>query len=311
MIARLLFGIPYIFSSGDAVSAFLSARMPLLRPVFALYERLLYRLCSGFIGWTPYLVGRALSSGAPYAMTAPGWAPFSLSTEERRKWRCDVRGEFGIPGDALVIGIVGSLIWNHRVGYCYGYELVEAARLAKRDDLFVLVVGDGDGKAHLEGLAGAAFKERVLLVGSVAQRDTVKYLAAMDLASLPQSMDQVGSFRYTTKISEYLEAGLPVVTGMIPLSYDLDSGWLWRLPGKAPWHRQYIESLAELLARMSWSDIARKQSVAESVSLDFDRDRQISRVTEFISDLFEVAPQRPASETGVASEPPANSVRHV
>jgi hypothetical protein len=31
---------------------------------------------------------------------------------------------------------------------------------------------------------------------------------------------------YTTKFSEYLTAGLPVVTGQIPLVYDLDAGLL-------------------------------------------------------------------------------------
>jgi hypothetical protein len=49
------------------------------------------------------------------------------------------------------------------------------------------------------------------------------------------SVDQVGSFRYTTKLSKYLAFGLPVITGQIPLAYDLDDGWIWRLAGDAPW----------------------------------------------------------------------------
>ena len=61
----------------------------------------------------------------------------------------------------------------------------------------------------------------------------------MDVASLPQSVDGVGSFRYTTKLSEYLAARLPVVTGEIPLAFDLDDGWMWRLPGDAPWEERY------------------------------------------------------------------------
>ena len=43
-----------------------------------------------------------------------------------------------------------------------------------------------------------------------------EFLAAFDLASLPQSVDRVGSFRYSTKLSEYLAAGLPIVTSQIP-----------------------------------------------------------------------------------------------
>ena len=67
IIARLITGVPYVVSSGDAIAPFLSARIPLLSPLFWLYEKLLCRLSSGFIGWTPYLVGRALVRrlGAP------------------------------------------------------------------------------------------------------------------------------------------------------------------------------------------------------------------------------------------------------
>ena len=58
------------------------------------------------------------------------------------------------------------------------------------------------------------------------------YLCAFDVGSLSQSVDPVGSFRYTTKLSEYLAVGLPVITGEAPVAYDLDEGYLWRVPGK-------------------------------------------------------------------------------
>jgi hypothetical protein len=50
-------------------------------------------------------------------------------------------------------------------------------------------------------------------------RDAVPdYLAAFDVASLPQSCDQIGAFRYTTKLPEYLAAKLPIVTGELPVA---------------------------------------------------------------------------------------------
>jgi len=70
LIARIVRGVPYVVSSGDAVAPYLTARLPWLRPLFGLYERLLYRSAAGFIGWTPYLTGRALDLGVPRAMTA-------------------------------------------------------------------------------------------------------------------------------------------------------------------------------------------------------------------------------------------------
>src|SRR5204863_4201797 len=96
-----------------------------------------------------------------------------------------------------------------------------------------LLVGDGSGRARLEARAAGLPAGRVVFTGRVPQDELPAYYSAMDVGSLPQSVDRVGSFRYTTKLSEYLAFRLPVVTGHIPLAYDLDGGWLWRLPGAA------------------------------------------------------------------------------
>ena len=64
ILSRAVFGQRYLVSSGDAVGPWVGTRSRLLGPVFGLYERLLCRLAAGFIGWTPYLVGRALTFGA-------------------------------------------------------------------------------------------------------------------------------------------------------------------------------------------------------------------------------------------------------
>ena len=70
LAARFLGGVPYVVSSGDAVGPYIGLRHRRLAPLAALYERLLCRFAAGFIGWSPYLVGRALTFGAPRAMTA-------------------------------------------------------------------------------------------------------------------------------------------------------------------------------------------------------------------------------------------------
>ena len=287
LMARMLRGIPYVVSSGDAVGPYLTNRWPWLRPAFGLYERVLYRFAAGFIGWTPYLTGRALEFGAPRAMTAPGWAPFPRDADARATARARVRAGLGIAPDTLVIGIVGSLAWTRRVGYCYGYELVEAMARTARSDVCGLIVGDGDGRARLSAMAGPRLGTRVFLIGRVSQRDVPDYLAAMDVASLPQSVDRVGGFRYTTKLSEYLDAGLPVVTGQIPMAYDLDDGWLWRLPGRAPWDARYLDGLAELLDRLTPADLAVKRAAVPRDLPEFDRARQVARVTSFLLELLE------------------------
>lgn len=278
--ARRLAGIPYVVSSGDAVGPYIRLDHPRAAPLAGLYERLLCRWSAGFIGWSPYLVGRALTFGAPRGMTAAGWSQDAegLDREARRR-------DLGIPADAVVFGLVGSLRWNDSVGYCYGLELVRAALAAERDDLRVLIVGDGSGLPHLQELAERS-EGRVILTGRVPKDEVGSYLGALDVASLPQSVDGVGSFRYTTKISEYLGAGLPIVTGEIPLAYDLDDGWLWRLPGAAPWSPLYLDALADLMRTVTDEDLAAHRSAAPRNTPTFDRTRQRRLVGEFVADLL-------------------------
>jgi glycosyltransferase involved in cell wall biosynthesis len=272
----------YVVSSGDAVAPYLGGRAPWLRPFAALYERLLCRLSAGFIGWTPYLVGRALTFGAPRAMTAPGWAPFSARADARD----ELRERLGIAEDAVVFGIVGSLDWNARVGYCYGWELIQAVRGVRDRPVVALVVGDGSGLDHLRE-AAAGMNGQVVFTGRVPRDEVPAYLSAMDVGSLPQSVDGVGSFRYTTKVSEYAEAGLPIVTGEIPLAYDLDGGGLWRLPGDAPWDRRYIESMTQLMERLEPREIDGKRAAARSRGELFRLETQQSQVASFVESITE------------------------
>jgi glycosyltransferase involved in cell wall biosynthesis len=287
MLGRILFGVPYVVSSGDAISPFLAARMPLAKPIFAMYERMLCRWCAGFIGWTPYLAGRALTFGAPRAMTAAGWADFGRDIDSTA--REHIRSRLGIAADDIVFGIVGSLDWNDRVGYCYGHELVRAIAAIGRPNVKVLIIGDGSGKSHLERSAGSLLGKNVIMTGRIAKAEVSRYLAAMDIGSLPQSVDGVGSFRYTIKLSEYLAAALPIVTGQIPLAYDLDGGWLWRLPGGAPWDEKYIRELSALMETITPAQIAAKRRALPATEPIFDREQQVKRVTSFINEILECA----------------------
>lgn len=281
---NLVAKVPYVVSSGDAVGPFVSSKAPVLGPLFTLYEKILYKRSIGFIGWTPYLAGRALTYGAKYGMTAAGWAPFTYTEEERRQARVRVRQAMGIPEHHIVVGIVGSLNWNSRVGYCYGYELVKAAQNLKRDDVTVLVVGDGSGRSKLEELNGGGRKVR--FAGRVSREEVPMYLSAMDLASLPQSVDQVGSFRYTTKVSEYLSVGLPIVTGKIPMAYDLNEDWMYRLHGSKPWDAAYTGSMADFLERITTEEIRAKSASVPRQLPVFDKEKQIRSVGEFILDIL-------------------------
>jgi glycosyltransferase involved in cell wall biosynthesis len=309
MLARILLGTRYVVSSGDAVGPIIGSHSPIAGPFFAAYERLLCRLSAGFIGWTPYLAGRALTFGAPRAMTAPGWSLFTRSADEAAAARLRIRDALGIPSDALVVGIVGALVWSKPRGYCYGLELVRAALRVARDDLRMLIVGGGDGLDRLRAIAGERVGKDILLIGQVPLESVPDYMCAMDVGSLPQSCDGVGSFRYTTKISEYLAASVPVVTGQIPLAYDLDDGWLWRLPGDAPWSDRYVSALADFMRTVTPAEVQAKSAATQRNPGLFDKNRQIRSVTAFVEDLLWRAESprnllvpRPSSEQEVSAE---------
>ena len=68
------------------------------------------------------MVGRALTLGARRSMHAANWAP---NTAEPSAGLA-VRESLGIAADRHRLRIVGSIDWNERRGYCYGYELVQA-----------------------------------------------------------------------------------------------------------------------------------------------------------------------------------------
>jgi hypothetical protein len=287
ILGRILYGRPYIFSSGDAVAPYLTARLPRAKPLFELYESLLYRYCAGFIGWTPYLVGRALTRGAGKGITAAGWAPHASNTEARHAARFDIRNQLGIPQDAIVFGLAGSLNWSSRFQYCYGAELVRAAGRTQSAP-YILIVGDGGGRPYLQDLAGSALNKSIFLPGRVDRSEVPNYLAAMDIGSLPQTVDGVGSFRYTTKLPEYRKAGLCLVTTEIPMSYDLDRGDIWRLPGPTPWSEQFLNALAIFMDEVTPEQIGRRSNLAVADD-EFDKTAQIRRVTLFIDDVMRTA----------------------
>lgn len=286
IFSRLLRGVPFVFSSGDAVGPYVASHAPLAGWAFGIYERLLCRLCAGFIGWTPYLVGRALTFGAPRAMTAAGWV---IGSNERAESRQTMREKWGVPEDDLVVGLVGNLQWNHSKHYCYGWDLVQAVRQVSRSDLSVVVVGEGSGIEQLRQAAGELLGKRIFLPGPVPLHGVMSALGAMDVASLPQSLDGVGMFRFTTKFPEYAAAKLPLVTNETPAAYDLGGDWIWRLSGATPWDKKYLKALVAWMEALRPEDVERRRESVPRLLPEFDRGEQIERTTNFIKDLLAAA----------------------
>jgi hypothetical protein len=119
------------------------------------------------------------------------------------------------------------------------------------------------------------------------------WLSVFDVASLPQSMDPVGMYRYTTKISEYAAAKLPVMTLQMPMVYDLDAGWMWRLAGEAPWDPVFLSELADYMRSLSPDNIAEKRRAVPEAFEIFEVTKQVLRTKAFIEDILASQPRLP------------------
>lgn len=289
LLARLLYAVPYVVSSGDAVGPFIASHYPGLGWIGGIYERTLCRFCIGYMGWTPYLVGRAMTFGARRAITSMNWMEKRKDASALAESRCRIRSELGVGEHDLVFGMLGSLVWNPHKKYCYGWELVEAISRTKRPDIRVLIIGGGTGADQLRQRAQELQDERVFIRGPVPFESVPDWMSAMDIGSLPQTMDKVGMFRYTTKVCEYLQAGIPIVVSRIPMAYDLAFNWGWRLPGDTPWGDKYINALAGFMEVVTADQVRKLSSQIPDHIPIFDKAYQQKKIGQWITDIIENA----------------------
>lgn len=147
-----------------------------------------------------YLVGRLRLPRRQVSMIMNGVAPpRPIDPAET----ADLRARLGIREGETVIGIVGRLFeWHKR-----HTDLLRAFRALcdRRDDLRLLIVGDGPDRAMLEALAAElGIAERVIFTGY--QPDARAYYTVMDIFALSSVQEAFGLV-----LVEAMFAGLPVV----------------------------------------------------------------------------------------------------
>lgn len=287
--AALAWQQPFVVSSGDPVGGFFYVtKGPLVGGLFELYEKLLYRTCSGFVGWTPYLTGAALKMGAQRAVTVEGAVEPSVFSPCSMAEKRSLREKYGLPAEHIVCGVVGSLKWSDRQSYCYGLELVEALKYVKRTDVSMLIVGDGDGRDRLEASIPDHLRERVVFTGRVPEAEVVETINAMDIGFVTQTLDQLGNYRLTTKLPEYLACGVPVAMSPIPGFYDYAEPAGWALPAAHPASDQFHRQCAGWLDALSPEEIADKAShTLELVDKYFDYGLLSDKLCSFLSSFLE------------------------
>lgn len=270
--------VRYLVSAGDAVDTYMRNRFGWAAGMLARgYERALYRRAFAFIGWTPYHVGRAYRMGARRGVTIEGFVPSSFDTAKR----AISRAQLGIPDDALVVGVTGSLNWSPRQNYCYGMELVNAAPRVGRRDVRFLVIGGGTGLARVSG--GAQGDERFVITGPVPHEEMAAFLALIDVAVIAQTPDELGALRLTTKLPEYLAAGVPVVMpampGPIDYLYSGPDSPLFVLPSGHPASTAFAAALASWIDEIDRDVLLATATRAHEIAAErFDAVRCASRL---------------------------------
>lgn len=266
--AAALWNQPYVLSSGDPIGGFFrTTEGPLHGAIFSVYERLLYRLCTGFIGWSAYLTGKALHLGAPRGMTVEGAVDLDQFQPAPADERTRLRDRYDLPKDHLVCGVVGSLQWSDRQQYCYGLELIETLKRLHRKDVTMLIVGGGDGREKLAERVPASLLDRVVFTGALPSDEIPDVLNAMDVGFISQTLDGLGNYRLTTKLPEYLATGLPVAMSPIPGYFDYVGDTAgWALPAAHPASADFHRQCATWLDDLSRSEARSKRDAARTIA---------------------------------------------
>ncbi len=137
-----------------------------------------------------------------------------------------VRARYGIERK-LVLGFSGFVRDWHGVDRAVRY----LAR-AGRDDIHLLIVGDGPARSGLEGLARELnVAQHVTVTGVVQRSDMPEYVAAFDIALQPAVVDYASPL----KLFEYMALGKPVLapdsTNILEVLRDGENGLLFRGDG--------------------------------------------------------------------------------
>ncbi|MFQ5642238.1 MAG: glycosyltransferase family 4 protein [Thiogranum sp.] len=118
------------------------------------------------------------------------------------------REDYGIPGDAFVIGYIGGMEPFRRLPELV-HRIAELRR-AGNDDIYFLIVGDGADMPAVRAAIEAGqddLRDSVKCVGWREHAEIPKFLATFDLAVFPFT----NAYCSPLKLFEYLGAGLPTI----------------------------------------------------------------------------------------------------
>jgi glycosyltransferase involved in cell wall biosynthesis len=151
---------------------------------------------------------------------------------------------------ALTVGVLGSSVWNEKLQWCYGLELVETLRLLKDLPVRGVMIGDGSGIARLESLCDQyGLRGRMSFPGRVPYSELPAQLRLMDVCLSTQTNDVVGQVRTTGKLPLYMAAGRYVLASEVgEARLVLNKEML--IEHEGPINTEYAQKLAHKIASL-------------------------------------------------------------
>jgi glycosyltransferase involved in cell wall biosynthesis len=215
----------------------------------------------------------------------------------------ELRKQYGLDG-VLVVGILGSLIWNSREQTCYGWELIELIHRLRDQPVKGVIIGDGSGLPKLKALCAAQnLEDRMVFLGRIPYSDLPGYLNMMDICLSTQTNDGAGQVRTTGKLPLYLACGRFVLSSqvgeaarllpqemLVPYDGTKDNEYPAKLEERVRWALQQREPV---------SPSARSVTLAQA---NFEYNVLAARLRKTLLDLLPVRPERPRQESLAARE---------
>ena len=217
-------GIPIVLEINDSVV------VERVRPLFfrklgGVLERWIFENCTGIVFISSLFQARA---SALYPNMAPSIvspnAADAIVFDPARFDRLQVRYELRVE-NKTVCGYIGAFVPWHGIHW-FVREI--APELKRRDDLVLLLIGDGKTYADIQAsIEEFDLKDKIILAGRVAHDRVPELVAAMDFAVLPHSND----YGSPMKLFELMAMGVAVVapdfSPIREVVSDGRTGWLF------------------------------------------------------------------------------------
>lgn len=288
LFAKRGLGVPIVVDSGDVVAGNFSnaGKSALSCKAADRVERLMITMADEVVvrgRWhAEYLRGRGIRRAYHWIPEGVDLSLFKPVDSEGTKSAMGFTGKF-------VVGTVGQLAWNGVHQMAYGWDIIEALAMIPDEKVAGLIVGDGDGLAHLKRLAEARkVSDRVYFAGWIPHDTVPLYINAMDVCVSTQSNDPVGWARTTGKLPEFMACGRFILATEVGEAARLLKGTGQLMPYQGlrdPEHPVRLAGrLVALKANPEYLMVGRRnREIAERL---FDYNLLARKVTEVLSRAF-------------------------